>query len=131
MVLTQISIFLSLGAAGFPAIKKTVLDLVTNFGVSEDSANRSKKGNSYRLTPLSKRTKQSSSAPRSTSSFSPYTGWRTENTIVGPAAKRALSDDGSEKSIMPQGVIEVAHSFTVEVDTASQRYGSVGPHVTT
>ena len=107
VVLTQIQIFLSLIAAGFPALKKTILDLVTNFGVSEDSQNRSRIGPGYILSSLTKKNKQSH-PQESSSSFSPYTGGTRGNTVVKAGANRATSDDDdSQQGIIRQDEYDV------------------------
>lgn len=98
VVVTQIQIFLSLTATGFPALKRTVLAMATNFGVSAESQSRSQQTASYALSSLRKRSK-TSQAPESQREG--RVDGRSENTVkvqggvgVGP------SDNDSQKGIL-------------------------------
>lgn len=107
VILTQIQIFSSLIAAGFPALRKTVLDLVTNFGVSEDSQNRSGMGAAYILSSLTRKSKQKGTQ-NSSSGFSPYTGNEARgNTVIKAGANPRLSDDDSQKGIIRRDEYDV------------------------
>lgn len=107
VVLTQIQIFASLIAAGFPALRKTILDLVTNFGVSEDSQNRSGRGAAYILSSLTRKGKRSQTQNYS-SVFSPYTGSKARaTTVVKTGTNTQLSDDDSQMGIIRQDEFDV------------------------
>ncbi|KAK5117849.1 hypothetical protein LTR85_008623 [Meristemomyces frigidus] len=114
VVLTQIQIFLALIAAGYPALKRTVLDLVTNFGVSDQSTSNSRPGESYALRYLSRRSK----ADRSNHSgrwkvptFSPFTATATGSAVVTGGKQNALEDDDSQKGIVRQDEFDVTVSY--------------------
>lgn len=116
IVLTQIQIFMSLVAAGFPALKKTVLDLVTNFGVSEDSQNRSRYGPGYILSSLTKRRRRK--PEDSGSSFHPHSAGPVGESVTRAGGHTILSDDDSQKGIMRHDeydvVVTAAESLEIE-----------------
>ncbi|KAK4903069.1 hypothetical protein LTR49_026877 [Elasticomyces elasticus] len=95
-VLTQIQVFLCLSAAGFPALKRTVLDLATSFGVSEQqSQNRSPKG----ITSLTRESKQREQQDK-TLPYWPFGAEPSGQAIIRTGTSRAPSDDGSQRGIM-------------------------------
>ncbi|KAK5695567.1 hypothetical protein LTR17_024584 [Elasticomyces elasticus] len=98
-VLAQIQIFLSLSAAGFPALKRTILDLTTSFGVSEQSQSRS-----YILKSLTGKSKERE--PPEERSW-PFGAGPSGEGIVRAGASRAPSDDGSQQGIMRRDEYEI------------------------
>lgn len=101
-VLTQIHIFVSLIAAGFPALKKTVFDMLTNYGVNEASRSRSRSGPSYIMSKLShKKKSKHSMGPESERSL-PFAGSAIGNAVVVKGKPKTPSDDDSQRGIMRQ-----------------------------
>jgi len=104
-VLTQIHIFLSLIAAGFPALKQTISDLGTNFGVSGQSQDRSQGGPSYIMSSLTRRSKR---RPQQESSLSrPFDGRFKGKSVVTTGASKTSSDGGSQRGIMQRHEFEI------------------------
>lgn len=94
-VLTQVQIFLTLIAAGFPALKQAVLDLSTSFGVAERSHDRSRSGRSYSLKTLtSKGKKLLQEHPRPAN--------RRDERATAMTGTSDDSDDGSQRGIIRQ-----------------------------
>lgn len=112
VALTQVQIFMSLVAVGFPALRKTILDLVTNFGVSEDSQIRSRNGLSYVLSSLKRKSKQDQ-PQESSSPFLPSSAGTSSNTLIRAGANRTPSDDNSQKGIIRQDEYDVIITTTV------------------
>ncbi|KAK0862318.1 hypothetical protein LTR87_016631 [Friedmanniomyces endolithicus] len=109
-VLTQIQVFLSLSAAGFPALKRTILDLATSFDVSEQSQSWSQKGNAYILSSPTRKSKQTEPQERSLASWPFGAGPRGE-AVVRTGASRAPSDDSSQRGIMRRDELLITPAY--------------------
>lgn len=110
-VLSQIQIFLSLIAAGFPALKKTVFDMLTNYGVNEDSQTGSRSGPSYIMNRLSRKNKSNHSAGPESGHSIPFSGTGRGHAVVVRGKPKTPTDDDSQKGIMRQDDYAVVVSY--------------------
>jgi hypothetical protein len=103
VILSQVQIFLSLLSAGFPPLKKTVLDLVTNYGAPEQSQSNSRSGKGYALGYLKKKRMSKSQKPTSDHGESyplPDIRKATRNAEDGGGIAQDISDDDSQTGIV-------------------------------
>ena len=103
-VLTRIQIFFTLIAAGFPALKQTVLDLSTSFGAADRSHDRSQSDCTFSLRTLTKKGRRLAQGHPTVTSFA-----KKHNGHSGAMKDTsAHRDDESQKGIMRQQEYEIA-----------------------
>ena len=119
--MTQVQILFSLIGAASPALKKTMLDLMTNFGAaSESQANsRAKYGGSFPLKYINSKinSKRDVSQPSENDSkprFVPFIGGETRGTAVVSVTRsnthhKGVSDGDSQEGIIRQDDFQVSY----------------------
>jgi hypothetical protein len=125
--MTQAQILFSLLGAASPALKKTMVDLATNYGATSPEA--SKAGSSYQLKYLrSKRSgnQLSESATESKTRNIPFSGPAKGNSVVRVSSRsrrgeQTITSDGdSQEGIIRQDDFEVHYDNST---SNSERYG--------
>lgn len=117
VTLSQIQIFLSMVGGTSPALKKTMLDLATNFGVVDNSQAGSypRTGGSYAMKNFSRSGGQKSAQVSNTSNkFVPFVGggYSNNNAIVGRRGSDRESDGDSQKGIIRRDDVEISYEST-------------------
>jgi hypothetical protein len=98
IILSQVHIWVALMSAGLPAIKRTILDLTTNFGVSGSHQDDSKRGVQYILSSLTKKSKRSHKGSNGTNRF-PFSGSLNQgSTVIRAGHSHAPSEDGDSQT---------------------------------
>jgi len=110
-VLTQCQVFLALIAVVLPTLKRTVLDLVTNYGAPDESPSNSRPGRSFAMRSLSSRPKADEPDRRSLWKSPP----QNPGTVGRGGKQDTPSDDDSQKGIMRQDEYEVTVSYSTEI----------------
>ena len=113
-VLSQIQVFLSMVGGTSPALKKTMLDLVTNFGAVSDSQAGTKTGGSYAMKDLryhgGQKSGQLSNAGKK---FVPFVGGSSSNNaLIGRRDSDRDNDNDSQKGIIRRDEIEISYENT-------------------
>jgi hypothetical protein len=112
-VLSQLQVFISMVGGTSPALKKTMLDLVTNFGAVSDghAVSGGRTGGSYAMKDLRyhgrQKTGQVSDASKK---FVPFVGGSSSNNaIIGRRGSDRNTDSDSQKGIIRRDEIEVSY----------------------
>lgn len=117
VVLTQVQVFLSVFATGFPAIMRTALAMSTNVDSSEDtSQGQSRSDSSFVLGSLKRGGKQIRKQA-SHASFAPYVGGggRANISSVKAAPNAGPEDDSSQRGILKHD------EFDISIETVGSR----------
>ena len=95
-----------------PALKKTMLDLVTNFGaVSESRANSTQRtGGSYAMKDLRYGVQRSGQRSNASKRFVPFVGGTSSNNaVIGRRNSDGDDDSDSRKGIIRRDEIEISY----------------------
>ena len=115
-ILSQLQVFFSLTSGTSPALKKTMLDLVTNFGAVSDSqaVSGDRTGESYAMKDLRYRGGQRSGQVSNVSKrFVPFVGGSSSNNaIIGRRDSDRDTDGDSRKGIIRRDEVEVSYEIT-------------------
>lgn len=132
VIMTQAQILWSLLGAASPALKKTMVDLATNYGATSPEA--SKAGGSYQLKYLrSKRSGNQLSENVNESknrSTIPFSGPAKGSSIVRVSSRtrrgeeRVTSDGDSQEGIIRQDDFEVHYDNSTNNSERYERYGA-------
>ena len=112
-VLSQIHIFLSMLGGTSPALKKTLLDLVTNYGGVSDGEADSRARPYSRSFPMKDRNSRLQSSQASNSKFVPFVGGASSNIAT------IKSVPGREGRDSQEGIIS-RREFEISYDSASK-----------
>ena len=123
VILSQLQIFFSMVGGTSPALKKTMLDLATNFGAVSGSqaASGGRTAGSYAMKDLRYRGGQKSGQGSNASKkFVPFSGGgSTNNAIISRHDNDHNNDDDSQKGIIRRDEIEVSYE-----NTRNESYGN-------
>ena len=108
-----------------PALKKTMLDLVTNFGaVSESQANSSARtGGIYAMKDLGYGAQRSGQGSKAGKRFVPFVGGSSSNNaVIGRRDSDGDDDSDSRKGIIRRDEIEVSYENSRKESYANNKW---------
>ena len=126
VIMTQGQILFSLTGAASPALKKTMMDLMTNYGAQTESHSNSKPGSFPMKYLRSKHRSQPMDSERSRNI--PYSGAAKGSALISKSKNddRTTRDDDSQEGIIRQDDFEVSYDHSEAPDryqTAERGYG--------
>lgn len=129
-VLTQVQILFSLIGVATPALKKTMLDLVTNFGAAESQSNTKSGSGTFPLKYFSRRNNasQQPSEGSKARSHMPFTGPGKGSTMVSRSRHEdtVKGDNDSQEGIIRHQDFEVSFYNADSSDTQRDPEGGYG-----